>query len=89
MSFTYLLYYTVGYRSRYNGLANFLTSRLSDRIEVIPVEDPGISGNFEVTVLDTGELLHSKKLKKQGTAWTRGSRMAILNHINDLLERPT
>ena len=31
-----------------------------------PLEDPGVTGNFEIVLVNTGELIHSKKTRRQG-----------------------
>jgi hypothetical protein len=66
-------------------LRDFLTSHLGDRIEWIPKEDRRITGNFEVTVVETGQLLHSKTKNKQGKATSMEERMMILDQIKEIL----
>jgi hypothetical protein len=59
------------------------------KLEILPNEDPGTTGNFEVTVLGTGQVLHSKKnnfAKGQNKAETDRERQAILNQIQVLIE---
>jgi hypothetical protein len=59
------------------------------KLEIIPKEDPGTTGNFEVTALDTGHVLHSKKRNSaqgQNKAETDRERAAILNQIQVLIE---
>jgi hypothetical protein len=59
------------------------------KLEIIPKEDPGTTGNFEVTVVDTGLVLHSKKRNSasgQNKAETDRERIAILNQIQVLVE---
>jgi hypothetical protein len=77
-----------GYKKYYNGLRDFLYSQSSvaDRIELIPLEDRGTTGNFEVTVVETGQFLHSKKKYGQGRAESTAERMAILEQIEELLD---
>jgi hypothetical protein len=69
-------------------LKEFLLSQpsLRDKIDVIPLEDKGITGNFEVKVVDTGEILYSKKRFRQGRAESETERMAIADQIEELLE---
>jgi hypothetical protein len=66
-------------------LRDFLTSQLGDQIELIPKVDSGITGNFEVTVVETGQLLHSKSKKNQGKATSTEERMVILDQIKEIL----
>jgi len=44
-------------------------------------KDPGFSGNFEITILTTGELIHSKRWNGQGKAETEQERRSIVNKI--------
>lgn len=88
MHFSYIChYFTLGYKKYYNALRDFLYSqpRIQEKVELVPLEDRGTTGNFEVTVLETGEYLHSKKKYGQGRAETRAEKMAILDQINELL----
>jgi hypothetical protein len=68
-------------------LRDFLNSQSSvaNKIELIPLEDRGITGNFEVTVVDTKQYLHSKKKYGQGRAESNAEKMAILEQIEELL----
>lgn len=59
------------------------------KLEVIPKEDAGTTGNFEVTVVDTGLVLHSKKnnsSRGQNKAESDRERVAILNQIQVLID---
>jgi hypothetical protein len=79
---------STGYRKYYNGLRDFLSaqSSVADKIELIPLEDRGTTGNFEVTVVDTRQVLHSKRKYGQGRAESNAERMAILEQIEELLD---
>jgi len=68
-------------------LRDFLYSQpgISEAVELIPLEDRGTTGNFEVTVVETGEYLHSKKKYGQGRAESNAERMAILDQIQELM----
>jgi hypothetical protein len=50
----------------------------------IPKEDGTITGNFEVTILNTGERIHSKKRGK-GRAETSTERAAIVKKLEQTL----
>ena len=50
----------------------------------IPLKDNRITGNFEVTILNTGELVHSKKRGK-GKAQSSEERAHIAERIEDTL----
>jgi hypothetical protein len=71
-------------------LKKFLLSKVDGhKLEILPKEDPGTTGNFEVTVLGTGQILHSKRnnvSKGQNKAETDRERQAILNQIEVLIE---
>ena len=41
-----------------------------DKIKVRPIRDEGTTGNFEVVLVPTGELLHSKTQNGQGKCTT-------------------
>jgi len=62
---------------------------VGDRIELIPLEDRGVTGNFIVTVEDSGKILHSNKMGVvgMGKATTDGERMAILDQVKELLQK--
>jgi hypothetical protein len=74
-----------GYSRYYKALSEYLSSQLGDKIEVVGMRDRGVTGNFEVTVPDTGKVLHSRQAG-QGRAETTSARAAILVQIEDLLE---
>lgn len=77
---------STGFGRYYKGLRDFLNSQVGDQIELIPKEDRGITGNFEVTVLETGKLLHSTMKMGQGKATSNAERMVILDQIQELLD---
>jgi hypothetical protein len=80
----------LGYARYYRALKEFLdASPVADRISVVPHEDPGQTGNFEVTVQNTNNnvvVLHSKQHAGQGKAESTAERMAILSQIQEILE---
>lgn len=57
----------------------------ADSIEVIPLADTRVTGNFEVTVKSTGEVLHSKRVAGQGKAESEKERQAIVEQIKEIL----
>jgi hypothetical protein len=67
-------------------LEQYLFSRFtSDQIQIIPLKDTRTTGNFEVTVVDTGQLLHSKRHAGQGRAESDAERNAIAEQIQELI----
>jgi hypothetical protein len=75
-----------GYSRYYKALSEYLSSQLGDKVEMVGVADRGVTGNFEVTVATSGQILHSRKAG-QGKAETSSARAAILVQIEDLLEQ--
>jgi hypothetical protein len=51
-----------------------------------PKADTSITGNFEVTVVGTGQVLHSKRTGGQGKAESASERKMILEQVQELLE---
>ena len=43
-------------------LKEALDAAFPDKIEYYPVKDIGTTGNFEITILQTGKLVHSKRM---------------------------
>jgi hypothetical protein len=76
---------TSGYGKYYKSLREYLNSQLGDQIEMVPLEDRGTTGNFEVTVLGSGELLYSKR-QMGGRATSEAERMVIVDQIKELLD---
>lgn len=64
---------------------------MADKIVVEPKEDAVTTGNFDVTVLGTGQVLHSKKRMfagqgcAVGRAESHAEKMAILQQIQEIL----
>jgi predicted nucleic acid-binding protein len=68
-------------------LKEFLSSQpsIANKFVMSPRKDTSITGNFEVTVLETGKVLHSKR-NGLGKAESSAERMAILEKVQELLE---
>ncbi len=49
------------------------------------VADPGITGNFEVRIVETGQLIHSNR-RGMGKCNTDSARHAIAVHVEDALD---
>lgn len=77
-----------GYYRYFNGLRDYLSSQpsVASKIRLVPKEDTWITGNFEVTVKSTGQVLHSKRHAGQGKAQSMKEREAILQQIVEVLE---
>ena len=79
----------LGYRRYYDGLSKYLLSSQStvaNKIEMIPMEDRRVTGNFEVTVKNTGQVLHSKRHAGQGRAESEAEKRAIMEQIEEVLD---
>ncbi len=83
-----LLCVLLGYAKYYKSLREFLLAQpsVAQKIELIPKEDKGVTGNFEVTVVATGQLLHSKRQAGQGRAESMQERRMLLEQIQELLQ---
>jgi len=55
-------------------------------IDLLPLEDKETTGNFEVRILDTDELIHSKK-RGLGRAESQQEKQNILSKIEDALDK--
>ena len=78
---------TTGYRRYYDGLRQFLSTQpFANQIQIIGKEDRMVTGNFEVTLFDTGQVIHSKRHAGQGRAQTMQERMAIAEQIQEYLD---
>ena len=77
----------LGYARQFRGLEQFLSQQsFADQIEVIGKPDRSVTGNFEVTVKETGQLLHSKRTAGQGKAESAQERAALVEMISELLD---
>jgi hypothetical protein len=65
-------------------LKDFLNEKFRDLIRVSKRMDRGVTGNFGVTIVDTGKLLHSKS-RGDGFADTALARQSILGQIKEAL----
>ena len=78
-----------GYHRYYTGLKEFLlASSVARKIQVVPKEDQGITGNFEVTVHRNGQppqVVHSKRHAGQGKASSLAERQAIVEQIQEIV----
>lgn len=82
MHYSILIFVNKGYGRYYNALKVALEREFPGEITVIGLQDRGTSGNFEVTIEETGEVIHSKKLKNQGKCETAAEKQAIFDKIN-------
>ena len=77
----------IGYTRNFLLLQDFLSKQeFADKIEIVGKKDPGNTGNFEVTIGDEGQLIHSKRTAGQGKANTDAEKAAIVELIQEYLD---
>jgi len=72
-----------GYRPYYVALRNYLKQEFGDLILLQEQMDRGITGNFEVVIVNTNTLIHSKR---QGKAESARGKQLIVDQIKEALE---
>lgn len=50
------------------------------------IEDPGVTGNFEVVLLETGKLIHSKKTGGKGKCESDKERGILTETLRDFID---
>ncbi len=80
--------FLLGGKQEFLSLKEFLVSKYKEKVTVEGVSDIGVTGNFDVILLNTvpNKLLHSKKQFRQGTCKTDIERSQILKSIDSYLE---
>lgn len=68
-----------------DALAVALNSKFGEDVEVIGVRDPSTTGRFEVTIMETGELIHSKATRGQGKCESPAEKEAIFAKVQAAL----
>jgi len=76
---------TKGYRPYFVKLRNYLKQEFGDIILVEELMDRGITGNFEVMIVNTNTLIHSKR-HGQGKAESAREKQLIVDQIKEVLE---
>lgn len=75
-----------GYAKYANALKAFLDEQsFASQIEFKAIRDSAITGNFEVTIVETGAVIYSKK-RSGGFCLKSNERHAVAVHIEDALE---
>ena len=74
-----------GYRRYYIPLRDYLKQVFGDLIIVEEMMDRGITGNFEVVIVNTNALIHSKR-HGQGKAESAREKQLIVDQIKEALE---
>mmetsp|Transcript_16461 Transcript_16461/g.29148 ORF Transcript_16461/g.29148 Transcript_16461/m.29148 type:complete len:88 (+) Transcript_16461:27-290(+) len=76
----------VGYVRFYNSLKGQLENEFGNDISFIPSEDKGATGNFEITIVETGKLIHSKTTRGQGRCEKASEVQAVVDEIQAVLD---
>ena len=74
-----------GYGRQVNALQTVLVAEFGDDLKFDLQADPGITGNFELTIVETGELIHSKKAGK-GKCESNTERGIVVEKIQEYLD---
>jgi hypothetical protein len=81
----FLLPVCIGYVKQFRSLRDFLSQQpFYDNIEMIPMEDRGVTGNFEITI--GNQLVHSKRTAGQGRCTNSKERAMLLEFIQEYLD---
>ena len=75
-----------GYLRFLNALTPVLEAEFPGQIKISPLKDPGTTGNFEITLMETGELIHSKSKRGQGKCESNSERAALCEKIRTYLD---
>lgn len=62
-----------------------LDDEFPGELEVVGLPDRGTTGNFEVVIKSTGELIHSKTKRGQGKCQTDEEREAVFAKVREHL----
>ena len=63
-----------------------MTAEFGDDVKVGFIKDEGSTGNFEVTLEQTGALIHSKSTKGQGRCETSAETQLVIDQVKEYLE---
>ena len=67
-------------------LEEVLKEEFNGEVSVQFIEDPGKTGNFEVILLETGKLIHSKSTDGKGKCESNKERGVLIEKIQEYLE---
>lgn len=75
-----------GFKRYYDALTLYLDEQFPEgKLSYIEAKDKGVTGNFEVTIEETGEKIHSVRWRGHTKAQTQGERDAIVAKIKEVL----
>ena len=69
-----------------NSLKKVLEEEFAGDIDVQLIRDPGVTGNFEVVLVQTGELIHSKKSGGKGKCESDKERGTLIATLQDFID---
>eukprot|EP01032_Pedospumella_encystans_P021607 gene21607-24502_t len=69
----------------FDSFAVALDDEFPGQLEIVGKEDRGTTGNFEVVIKSTYELIHSKSKRGQGKCQTPAEREAVFDKIREHL----
>ena len=75
-----------GYSPYSRSLRQYLQQEFGSLIDIQEKKDRGITGNFEVVIMNTDTLIHSKRSGRVGKATTAEERVVIVQQIRQALE---
>lgn len=55
-------------------------------LNIVGLKDPGVTGNFEVFLKETGQILHSKSKLGQGKCQTEEERNKVIEKIQEFID---
>ena len=67
-------------------LESVIKDEFNGEVSVQFLEDPGVTGNFEVILLETGKLIHSKSTDGKGKCESNKERGLLIEQIQEYLE---
>ncbi len=74
-----------GYKRYCDALTMALDDHFQGQVKVRPIRDPNTTGNFEVVLVATGKLLHSKTTRGQGRCTTKEEVDAIIAQLEEYI----
>ena len=70
----------------FRGLKAVLEQEFGDDVEIIDRVDDGKTGNFEVRIQQTGDLVHSKTTRGQGRCESSAEQQQVIDAIKDYID---
>jgi hypothetical protein len=70
----------------FRGLKVLLEQEFEDDVEVVAQMDEGKTGNFEVTILQTGQLIHSKMTRGQGRCEDSAEQQLVIDFVKEYID---